>query len=218
VIVARAQLDNRGATLIEQLASLLIGSILITALYGYFRSELYHSLALEAKTATLEDSRGALDIMARDLKEAGSWGSGSVPSELGGADDPNHDADTVCNRVYAASASLIHVQMDLNGNGNCSDIDPRENIRYELTGPTSTCAGPYILRRNGDCLVANVVPAVAGKIFTFYDSNGVDLGNTPPLGAIRRVRIAFSVQVKNPDPRLAGSVTSALSTSVEFRN
>src|SRR5690349_7086409 len=101
--MARMRLDNRGVTLIEQLASLLIGSVLITSLYGYFRSELYRLLALEAKTATLEDARGALDIMIHDLKEAGSWGSGSVPSELGGADDPNNDADTVCNRVYAAT-------------------------------------------------------------------------------------------------------------------
>jgi type II secretory pathway component PulJ len=219
LIVRCAQLDNQcGATLIEQLSSLLIGSVLIIGLYTYFRSELYHSLRFEMKTATLEDTRGALDIMTRDLKEAGSWGTGSAPLELGGADDPNNDADTLCNRVYAASASLIHVQMDLNGNGNCSDLDPRENIRYELTGPTATCAGPYIIRRNGDCLVANVVPAIAGKIFTFYDSNGLDLGNTPLLSAIKRVRISFSVQVKNPDPRQVTAVSSALSTSVEFRN
>jgi hypothetical protein len=216
--MARVHLDSRGATLIEQLACLLIGSVLITSLYGYFRSELYHLLALEAKTATLEDARGALDIMIRDLKDAGSWGSGAVPSEIGGADDPNNDTDTVCNRLYAANAGLIHVQMDLNGNGNCADTDPRENIRYELTGPTGSCAGPNIIRRNGDCLVANVVPTASGKIFSYYDANGADLGNTPPLDAIKRVRIAFSVQVKNPDPRLAGNLTSALSTSVEFRN
>jgi type II secretory pathway component PulJ len=204
--------------LIEQLASLLIGSVLITSLYGYFRSELYHVLRLEVQTGTLEDARGALDIMIRDLREAGSWGGGTVPSELGGADDPNSDDDTICNRVYAASASLIHIQMDLNGNGNCADTDPRENVRYELTGPTGTCSGSNIIRRNGDCLVANVVPAISGKIFTFYDSNGADLGNTPSLRAIKRVKIAFSVQVKNPDPKIGGSLTSALSTSVEFRN
>ncbi len=161
--MARMHLDSRGATLIEQLASLLIGSVLITSLYGYFRSELYHVLRLELKTATLEDARGSFDIMIRDLREAGSWGSGSVPSEFGGTDDPNDDADTVCNRVYAASTSMIHVQMDLNGNGNCGDVDPRENIRYELTGPTATCAGTHIIRRNGDCLVANVVPMAFGK-------------------------------------------------------
>ena len=134
-------LDSSGSTLIEQLASLLIGSVLITSLYGYFRSELYHVLRLEVQTGTLEDARGALDIMIRDLREAGSWGGGTVPSELGGADDPNNDDDTICNRVYAASASLIHIQMDLNGNGNCADTDPRENVRYELTGPTGTCSG-----------------------------------------------------------------------------
>ena len=117
MIVARL-CSNFGVTLIEQLMSLLIGSMLITALYGYFRAELYRLLVLETKTATLEDARGALDIMIRDLKNAGSWGTGSAPVEVGGADDLNNDADTVCNRVYAAIASIIHVQMDLNGNGN----------------------------------------------------------------------------------------------------
>jgi len=210
--------DDRGATLIEQLVSLLIGSVLITALYGYFRAELYRFLAIEAKTATLEDARGALDIMIRDLKNAGSWGSGSVPSEVGSVDDPNNDTDTVCNRVYAASASMIHVQMDLNGNGNCADNDPRENIRYELTGPTSTCPGPSIIRRNGDCLVANVVTAMVGKVFSYYDANGTDLGNTPAPDAIKRVKISFTVRVKNPDPRATGTLASVISGGIEFRN
>ena len=210
--------DDRGATLIEQLVALLIGSVLITALYGYFRAELYRSLAIEAKTATLEDARGALDIMIRDLKNAGSWGSGSVPSEVGSVDDPNNDTDTVCNRVYAASASMIHVQMDLNGNGNCADNDPRENIHYELAGPTSTCPGPNIIRRNGDCLVANVVPTMVGKVFSYYDANGTDLGNTPAPDAIKRVKISFTVRVKNPDPRATDTLASVISGGIEFRN
>jgi type II secretory pathway component PulJ len=210
--------DQGGATLIEQLIALLIGSALITCLYGYFRAELYHTLAVEAKTASLEDARGALDIIIRDLRNAGSWGSGSVPSEIGATDDPNNDSDTVCNRVYAATASLIHVQMDLNGNGNCADSDPRENIRYELAGPTSTCPGPNTIRRNGDCLVANIVPATAGKVFSYYDAKGTDLGNAPPRDAIKRVKISFSVRVKNPDPKVTSSLASIVSGSVEFRN
>ena len=133
-------------------------------------------------------------------------------------DDPNNDADTVCNRVYAASGSMIHVQMDLNGNGNCADNDPRENIRYELTGPTSTCPGPNIIRRNGDCLVANVVPGTAGKVFSYYDANGADLGNTPAPDAIKRVKIGFTVRVKNPDPRATGTLASVISGGIEFRN
>jgi Tfp pilus assembly protein PilW len=210
--------NERGATLIEQMAALLIGASMILSLYTYFRSELYQSLKIEVKSATLEDARGALDIMILDLKNAGSWGTGSAPSEIGGADDPNDDADPICNRVYAASPAMIHVQMDLNGNGNCADTDPRENIRYELAGPTSTCAGPNIIRRNGDCLVANVVPTTAGKIFSFLDGNGADLGPTPALNAIKRVRIEFTVRVTNPDPRAGGQLASAVSSSVEFRN
>ena len=210
--------DQRGVTFIEQMVGLMLGSVLIASLYGYFRSNLYQQLSLETKTTTLEDARGALDIMLRDIRHAGSWGSGSAPNEIGGADDPDNDADSTCNRVYAATPSIIHVQMDLNGNGNCADTDPRENIRYELTGPTSTCPGTNIIRRNGDCLVANVVLPITGKLFTYFDGDGNDLGSTPALDSIKRVRIAFAVQVKNPDPRLTGNLASTLSSSVELRN
>jgi len=213
------QLDHqRGVTFIEQMVGLMLGSLMIASLYGYFRSNLYQQLALETKTATLEDARGALDIMLRDLRHAGSWSSGSAPNEIGGSDDPDNDADSVCNRVYAATPSTIHVQMDLNGNGNCADTDPRENIRYELTGPTSTCPGTSIIRRNGDCLVANIVLPISGKLFTYFDADGTDLGDTPTLDSIKRVRIAFAVQVKSPDPRLTGNLASTLSSSVELRN
>ena len=210
--------NNRGVTLTEQLLSLLLGGIMITALYGFYRSELYHHMAQETKLATLEDARGALDIMIRDLKNAGSWGTGSPPSESDGSDDPDGDVDTVCNRVYTATPNTVHVQMDLNGNGNCADTEPRENIRYELTAPTSTCPGAKIIRRNGDCLVANVTIPALDKLFSYYDSAGADLGNTPSLEAIKRIRIAFSVQVENPDPKISGNLTSTLSTSVELRN
>jgi type II secretory pathway component PulJ len=211
------RINNRGVTLIEQLAALMLGAVMMTSLYGYFRSELYHLRSVESKTNTMEDARGALDIMIRDLKNAGSWGTGSAPTEVGGIDDPDHDADTACNRVYAATASIIHVQMDLNSNGNCADLEPRENIRYELAGPTSTCPGSNSLRRNGDCLVANVV-TTGGKLFTYYDDAGNDLGNSPNRDAVRRVGVAFAVQVKDPDPRNNSNLATWLSSSVEFRN
>ena len=156
--------DQRGVTLIEQLIALGLGGVMMTGLFGYFRSEAFHLRALETRITTMEDARGALDIMIRDLKNAGSWGTGSAPAESASADDPDGDADSVCNRVYRATATIIHVQMDLNGNGNCTDLEPRENLRYELTGPTSSCSGPKIIRRNGDCLVANAVRGSRGVV------------------------------------------------------
>ncbi|HET8562496.1 MAG TPA: hypothetical protein VFM35_01360 [Candidatus Binatia bacterium] len=202
----------------EQLVSMLLGTVMITALYGFFRGQLFQLVSQENKTATLEDARGALDIIVRDLRNAGSWGSGSVPLETGGHDDPDSDADAVCNRVYAATKSRVHVQMDFNGNGTCADTDPRENIVYELTGPTATCPGTHIIRRNGDCLVANVTTVPSGRLFSFFDSAGTDLGETPAPAAVRRIRIAFGVETKNPDPQGGGKLSSILSTSVDLRN
>jgi Tfp pilus assembly protein PilW len=212
-------LQNRhGTTLIEQLVALMLGSVLVVALYGFYRAQLFQTLAQETKISTLQDARGALDIMVRDLKNAGSWGRGSAPSETGDLDDPDHDADSVCNRIYAATPAMIHVQMDLNGNGDCADSDPTENVRYELTGPTATCSGTKIIRRNGDCLVANVYTPTAGKLFSYFDSTGADLGDAPLVSSIKRVRIAFAVQVKNPDTKVGGNIASDVSTSVELRN
>ena len=210
--------NSSGVTLIEQLVALLLGTVVIASLYEFYRAELFRTISQEAKTSTLEDARGALDIIVRDLKNAGSWGTGSAPPERGGADDLNNDADTDCNRVYAASGGMVHVQMDLNGNGNCADTEPRENVRYELTGPTSTCPGTTIIRRNGDCLVANVKTATAGKLFTYFDVTGTDLGDMPSPTAIKRIRIAFAVQVKNPDPRGGGNMMAPLATSIELRH
>jgi len=210
--------DSSGITLIEQLVALFLGTVIIASLYEFYRAELFRTISQEAKVSTLEDARGALDIIVRDLRNAGSWGTGNAPPEGVTGDDPNNDTDTVCNRVYAASSGMIHVQMDLNGNGSCADTEPRENVRYELTGPTSTCPGTTIIRRNGDCLVANIKTVTAGKLFTYYDVTGADLGDSPSPTAIKRIRIAFAVQVKNPDPRVGGNMMSTLSTSIELRN
>jgi len=210
--------NKRGTTLLEQLIALLLGAIVITSLYGFYRTELFHLLSQEARAITLEDARGAMDIISRDLKNAGSWGTGSVPSERGGNDDPEGDADTVCNRIYRATRSLIHIQMDLNGNDTCADTDPRENIRYELAGSTATCPGAAVIRRNGDCLVSNVSTPAPNRLFTYYDVNDAELGDSPPLLAIKRIRIEFAVEVKNPDPKVQGKIASSLSSSVELRN
>jgi Tfp pilus assembly protein PilW len=217
-MIMRRIRNEYGVTFIEQLSALLLGLVIIASLYRFYRSELFHLLAQEAKTTTLEDARGAMDMISRDLRLAGSWGMGSAPPESGLGDDPNEDEDSVCNRVYAATERLIHIQMDLNGNGDCADAEPRENIRYELTGPTSTCPGSNIIRRNGDCLVAHVTAPDSGKLFRYYNDEGVELGNVPQLAAIKRIRISFSIGTKHPNPNIGGNLTSTLATSIELRN
>jgi Tfp pilus assembly protein PilW len=192
-----------GFTTAELLVAALFGLIVMAALYGFYRDQLYTLVSQEAKIATLEDTRGALDLMARELRNAGSWTSGTQPSG--------------CQRVVSATASSVRIQADLDGNGDCTSATG-EDVTYDLSTATSTCPGT-IIRRNGDCLVANVVIPTGSSFLKYYDSSATVL--TPPmsdLSVIKRVEITFSVQVSNPDPRVGGTLTSSLLTGIEFRN
>ena len=99
--------NQYGATLVEQLAALLLGTVIIMSLFGFYRAELFQLLAQETRMTTLEDARGVMDIISRDLKLAGSWGTGSAPSETGRGDDRDGDEDSVCNRIYAATERVM---------------------------------------------------------------------------------------------------------------
>jgi len=200
--VKRLFWDKRGFTTAELLVAALFGMIVMGTLYGFYRDQLFYLLAQETKTATLEDARGALDMMVRELRNAGSWGTGTAPSG--------------CSRVVSASATSIHIQADLDSNGNCNSATG-EDVTYDLASATSTCPGS-IIRRNSNCLVANVV---ATSLFTYYNSSDTQLAASPTVGDIKRVKITFAVQVAEPTPegKAAGrNITSTLTSSVEFRN
>ena len=188
--------------------SLLLGAGLIISLYGYFRHELYRFLSLKRKPRLWKTLAARWISWCAICKMPALGAPGARRWKPARPTTRSAMRDTVCNRVYSATPVIFHVQMDLNGNGNCADNDPRENLRYEFTGPTATCPGPYIIRRNGDCLVANVVPDSAGKILTYYDADGYDLGAMPAAAAIKRVKIAFAVETKNPDAKIGGSLSS----------
>ncbi len=206
--------DKRGFTTAELLVAALFGMIVIATLYGFYRDQLYYLLAQETKTSTLEDARGALDMMVRELRNAGSWGTGTKPA--------------TCSRIVQATATIIQIQADLNGDGDCHNGVPEtdtdetgEDVTYELyTTATPTCLGSNI-RRNSNCLVANVV---ATSLFTYYksDNSSFTPANTSAdRDLIKRVKITFSVQVPEPTPegKAAGrNITSTLTSSVEFRN
>lgn len=199
--------DKRGFTIAELLVAALFGMIVIATLYGFFRDQLYFLLAQETKTSTLEDARGALDMMVRELRNAGSWGSGTAPSG--------------CSRVKAATSTSIRIQADLDGNGDCSSATG-DDVTYDLSSATSTCPGSNIIMRNTTgCLVSNVVIPTGSSLFAYYDSSNTQLSSSPTVTSIKRVKITFSVQVPEPTPegKAAGrNITSTLTSSVELRN
>lgn len=210
----------KGFTTVEILVAALFGMIVMAALYGFFRDQLFHLIAQEVKTATLEDARGGLDLMARELRNAGAFPV-AIPS-----------TDTTCakdgsgnpKKIVAASASYIQIQSDTEGNGNCSDTGENVTYTYVSTANSSTdpCPGKRITR-NGFCLVANVVIPSGSEFLTYYQAGSTTALTHPisDLTTIKRIKITFSVQLTNPNPYTRSAnphISSTLSSSVEFRN
>ena len=97
---------------------------------------------------------------------------------------------------------MIQIQMDLNGNGNCADIEPRENIRYELGAtnfepvqeqPSSDAMATAWSRMRQRQTQANCLGTTMRMV--------CNLANTPPLAAIKRIGISFSVGMKQTDSK-----------------
>ncbi len=186
----------------------LFGMIVMATLYSFYRQQIFSLLSQETKTATLEEARGALDMMVRELRNAGAFPV---------ATDDTCAKDNLGNpkRVIAASTSLIHIQSDNDGDGKCAATG--EIVTYALSGSTITRNGPT------NPVVKNVVIPSGSRFLTYYQA-----GSTTPLphpisdaSVIKRIKIAFSVQVPDPTPegKAAGrKVASSLSSSVEFRN
>jgi len=193
--------ERGGFTVTELLVSMLFAGIVVATLYGFFRGQLFTLISQETKTATLEDARGGLNLMARELRNAGAWNPAG------------------CSRILTATAIEIHVQADVDEDDDCDDAASGEDVTYALSAGTSTCPGSRITR-NGECLVANVVIPAGNNFMTYYSA-----ASTTPLGfpisdltTIKRVKITFSVQETNPSPTVGGIISSTLSTSVLFRN
>lgn len=196
-------MSGKGFTVAELLVGALFAMVVVGALYGFYREQLFRLLAQEVKTATLEDTRGALDLMLREIRQAGAWLAGGAPSG--------------CARIVEATSTRIRIQADLDGNGDCASATG-EDVLYTLAGPTATCPGATI-RRNGDCLASNVVIPAGHELFSYYSRGGHLLAEPlADLDLVERVKITFAVQVRSPDPKALAPVESVLASSVELRN
>ena len=202
--------NRRGFTIAEILMSALFAMIVMAALYGFFRDQLFQFLSLETRTATLEDARGAMNLMVRELRSAGAfWTTTDATCTKDGSGDPM--------RIVAATASSVQVHSDLDNDGNCSDAG--ENVTYATSAISITACPALNITRNSQCLVANVV--IPGGVFLSYYSTGSSTPLTFPIAdltTIKRIQITFAVQETNPNPNVGGNISYTLSTSVIFRN
>jgi len=191
-------------SLVEVLIASLMMLALLATMFSLYR---YQMFSIQAQTAQLDTQQGAravLDLMGRELRQAG--------------------ADPGCSKSFeglaAASASLLQVQFDRNGNGA---IDAGESVTYQYAIDTGA-----VTRTVAGAAASVLASGGPGTYFAllYYGGNGSaivpgGLGGrltASQRAAVRRVQIRVGLTQKSLDPASPLMLTSTYSTNIDLRN
>jgi type II secretory pathway pseudopilin PulG len=205
--------NERGFTLAETLVALVVGMVLLTAIYSVVNMAQKSTTGIERKVVAQQDARTALEIMALEIRMAsynGVQGDGIWfdPSTCAAA-NPTYRG------IRNATPNSLTVEMDLNDDGDLGDGN--EIIAYEYlpgeqrvtraTGCPLAAAQPLLGPSAGDP-ESGGVKVINGSLgldmFKYYDETGtntIDPVATPgDIPAIRRIEITIAVETKDVDP------------------
>jgi len=216
--------DERGFTLADALVAMTLALVAGAGAVTFIRSQ---SLALrvQAGQADLNDaSRGAIELMAREIRLAGYWPCGrSATAPCPGA-CPTQAGSPWEGIVTGATSTLLRVQADLDGNGALSAASAAtEDLTFQYDA-----ANTKITRTagaGGGASVSDLTSDVAAGAFAFryYSSAGPEI--VPGAGgltaaeaaAINRVSIRLE-PAKTTDARIATQAKASLWTNVFLDN
>jgi prepilin-type N-terminal cleavage/methylation domain-containing protein len=226
--------NENGFTLVEAIVALFIGSMMLVAIYTAVNMGQRSSSGIERRVSAQQDARGALELMAMEIRMA-SYNPNSVgniwvlPASCYG---------TSLNQAYRgiqeATANSIIIEMDVNDNGiinHDSDTNPNETIKYvydttnKYITRSTNCGDPQpFLGANTDhsdtktVLVENDAAEI--PLFRYYHGSGAQI--TAPVTAeipnIRRIEITLVVDTFSSDPVSGTRKRIIYSTSVIPRN
>jgi len=225
--------NERGFTLVELLATIGAGIILMAAIYTAVTFGYRSSVAVERKVTALEDARAALELMSTEIRMA-SYNPNDIPNyqniwqnaTCGGT----HSGVMGYRGVQVADANNIMVQMDITEDTEVND--PNEIIRYTYDAAnqritrSTNCGGaqPFL----GDT-VANVNQRTVRVInndlnipvFRYFNGTGTEIQAASLPGSIpdiRRIDITLAVETEHVDPNTNQRRRLIYSTSVIPRN
>jgi type IV pilus assembly protein PilW len=229
--------NQKGFTLVEILISMVIGTIILAAVYVATLEGHRASTGIEQKISVQEDVRAALNIMVMEIGMA-SYNPTRATNNIWL--NPACGVGVLAYKgiqTTAGFANNITVEMDRNGLNGISVGDPNEIITYSydtanqrITRKTNCVGGgePFI----GDVVGAGTAAAnrqrnvrvinneLGVNIFTYFDGTGTEItaANLPArIPDIRRIDITLAVVAADPD--FQGQTRQMIhSTSVIPRN
>ena len=205
--------NPEGFSLIEVMLAMVIGTMVLSAIYVATYEGQKASTGVEQKISEQQDVRAALDIISDDLAMASfnPTGGGSlwISTNCGAS-----GSGVAANKgIQVATPNQIAIEMDTNGNGA---IDaPTELITYnfdipnqQITRLTGCGAPPAFL---GDVTAPSttarnvkVVNNLLGiSMFRYFDGNNTEIFptsvNTAPIPNIRKIHVTIAVEAAAAD-------------------
>jgi len=237
--------NKNGFTLVETIIALLMGSLVMVAIYSAIGTVQTSSSRIESKVTAQQDSRGAMELMAMEIQMA-SYNPTLKPNIWVSSSDCVTKAAGIqlYKGIQEATANSITIEMDItdatgtNTDGNGAIDGPNEIIRYNydstnnyITRQTRTPAAcntaaappqPFLGATTAYATTQTVwvVNNAAGiPVFRYYDGQNTAL--TAPvtnIGDIRKIEITLVTKTSNKDIGTGGQRQIVYTTSVVPRN
>jgi type IV pilus assembly protein PilW len=173
---SRDDVRNSGFTLVEMMVAIAIGMIVIASVAGTFSAQTRQNKAEEEIAQMHQNVRGAMDLMTRELMQAGYKASGA----------------SVTGVTYNAAQLLM--QADVNVDGT---IDTGSGSLEYITYAWDS-GNLRITRQLGSGGTAETVADnITACAFTYKDASDA---TTTTSSAIRKVTISITGRTAKPDP------------------
>jgi len=209
---------QRGFSLVEFFVSILLTSIMLSAIYSVYRVQTHSVKLQENRLEAQEYARSTLDLMVREIRNAGYAPTGAT-----------------CAGILIATTQTLQFFLDANGDGDCSDAD--ENITYAYVAltkdisRTSITGGSAQILTDGNATKLQLIyyPQQTGATppppYCYVTAgdlvvNGVTCSGivTANLGNIQRITVSLTVQSKNPDAEFGGQLNATMTSNADLRN
>ena len=229
---------ENGFTVVEAIVALLIGSLMLMAIYTAINTGQRSASRIERRVSAQQDARGALELMAMEIQMA-SYNPNLTPPTIwrSPADCSSASANITYRGIQEATANLITIEMDLNGNAvinSDSSTNPNETIKYVYDSTNqyitreTNCGGaqPFLGSTTADAKTVLVVNNTAGPgntaipVFRYYDGSGnqITAPVTTSIPDIRQVEITLVLDTSSSDIGTGTKRRIIYSTSVIPRN
>ncbi|OQB54207.1 MAG: hypothetical protein BWX99_02184 [Deltaproteobacteria bacterium ADurb.Bin151] len=211
---------NKGFTLVELLIALFVGALMMTAVYGIVNMAQKSSSGIERRVISQKDVRGALDLMALELRMASYNPQPEDTSIWKSAANCTSAGTPAYKGIQIATDSSITIEMDADDSQVINDF-ANEIITYTHNGNTITRAANCGTAQTfiGGTIVRIVNPT-AVPVFRYYDfnNNRIDPITSANIPNIRAIEITLVAETEDNDPMTKAKRRVVYSTRVIPRN